>query len=1059
MKSIARFAVNNPVTVLMLVLAIILLGFISFGKLGTDLFPDLNTPKIYIELKAGEKPPEEIEKNYVDQIESLAMRQSDVTSVSSVSRGGSAVITVEYAWNKDMDEAFLDLQKELSSFSQNSDLEDFTISQYDPNASPVMIVALRNERIENMDELRKVAENYVRNELVRIEGVADVRIVGKEESEVVIETSKYLLESFGLTTDAIAAQIMNYNRNVSGGSIVDMGTKYVVKGVSVLESADDLRNIIVGFKSPAPSGSGPASSSGLTAGQTAGRTAGQTASGIRVPVYLRDVASISFENKDPENIVTINGERCIGLSIYKEPKFNTVDVVESLTDAFDQLGKALPGYEFTKVLDQGTYIKNSIGEVKNTLIIGIFLAVLVLYVFLRRIGVTLVISLAIPISIIATFNLMYFSDLTLNIMTLGGLALGAGMLVDNAIVVLENITRNREEGMPMKEAIITGTSQVGGAIAASTITTIVVFLPIVYLKDASSEMFRDQAWTVAFALISSLVVAMLVIPMLVSTLLPSEKKKSIASGALKFTGYGKFLGRILDKRITVILLSVVMLGAAALLFPKLGSEFMPRSESAEFTVRLKLPEGTSLERTNNTAVRTEEIIKSLLAGKVRLIYTQSGSDNTSSLSLASESGGENTASLKVIMQEEFASETEQAISRVQSYLGTIPGMEVSFSREETALQSSLGTTESPFALEISGKDFAEMERILRESETLLKESKGLYNITTSLDEGTPEVQVEIDRFKTSYYGVTVESVVNQVRGYLQGASAGNFEKDGELKDITIKLGDLSLNQLKDLIITAGNVKVPLSEIAGISTITSPREITRRNQSRTCYIYAMADKDQPFDKVIREAGLSLRSVPLPSDYKMDFTGEELKRRESMSNLTFALVLSIVLVFMVLASQFESIIQPFMVMLTIPLAGVGTIITFFILGKPLNMMAYIGIIMLAGIAVNNAILLIDRINQLREEGTPKRDAIILAGSQRIRPILMTSLTTILALIPLTIGLGESASLRSPMALAVIGGLFSSTLLTLIVIPCVYWVFDSFSEKLTGSRKTNNELIKKA
>ena len=245
MKAIARFAVNNPVTVLMFVLAIILLGFISFGKLGTDLFPDLNTPKIYVELKAGEKPPEEIEKNYVDQIESLAMRQSDVSSVSSVSRGGTAVITVEYSWNKDMDEAFLDLQKELSSFSQNSDLEDFTISQYDPNASPVMIVGLRNPRIENMDELRKVAENYVRNELVRIEGVADVRIVGKEESEVVIETNKYLLESFGLTTDAIAAQIMNYNRNVSGGSIVDMGTKYVVKGVSVLEDTEDLQNIIV----------------------------------------------------------------------------------------------------------------------------------------------------------------------------------------------------------------------------------------------------------------------------------------------------------------------------------------------------------------------------------------------------------------------------------------------------------------------------------------------------------------------------------------------------------------------------------------------------------------------------------------------------------------------------------------------------------------------------------------------------------------------------------------------------------------------------------------------
>ncbi len=1050
MKSIARFAVNNPVTVLMLVLAIILLGFISFGKLGTDLFPDLNTPKIYIELKAGEKPPEEIEKNYVDQIESLAMRQSDVSSVSSVSGGGTAIITVEYSWNKDMDEAFLDLQKELSSFSQNSDLEDFTISQYDPNASPVMIVGLRNPRIENMDELRKVAENYVRNELVRIEGVADVRIVGKEESEVVIETNKYLLESFGLTTDAIAAQIMNYNRNVSGGSIVDMGTKYVVKGVSVLEDTEDLQNIIVGFKTPAPAVSGQSA---------AGQAAGNASAGERVPVYLRDVARIGFENKDPENIVTINGERCIGLSIYKEPKFNTVDVVNSLSTAFEELGKALPGYEFVKVLDQGTYIQNSIGEVKNTLLIGIFLAVIVLYVFLRRIGVTLVISLAIPISIIATFNLMYFSDLTLNIMTLGGLALGAGMLVDNAIVVLENISRNRDEGLPLKEAIITGTGQVGGAITASTITTIVVFLPIVYLRDASSEMFRDQAWTVAFALISSLIVAMLVIPMLVSTLLPSEKKKAVSARALNFTGYGNYLGRILEKRKLVILVSILVLAASGFLVPRLGSEFMPRSESAEFTVRLRLPEGTSLERTNNTAVRTEEIIKSLLGEKVRLIYTQSGSDNTSSLSLSSVSKGENNASLKVILKDEFASETESAISLVQSYLSTIPDIEVSFSREETALQSSLGTTESPFALEISGKDFEEMERILRESELILKENKGLDNITTSLDEGTPEVEVEIDRFKTSYYGVTVESVVNQIRGYLQGAAAGTFEKDGQLKDITIKLGDISLSQLNDLIITAGNVRVPLSELARIRTITSPREITRRNQSRTSYIYAMTDKDQPLDKVIRDAENSLRSVALPSDYKLEFTGEELKRRESMSNLTFALVLSLVLVFMVLASQFESILQPFIVMLTIPLAGVGTVLTFFILGKPLNMMAYIGIIMLAGIAVNNAIILIDRINQLRESGTPKRDAIILAGAQRIRPILMTSLTTILALVPLTIGIGESASLRSPMALAVIGGLFSSTILTLIVIPCVYWVVDSFGDLLTGRRKMGNNMTSKA
>jgi len=1038
MNRIAQFAVKYPVTVLMLVLGIVLLGFISFGKLGTDLFPDLNNPKIYIELKAGEKPPEEIEKNYVDQIESLAMRQSSVVQVSSVSQVGSATITVEYDWNMDMDEAFLDLQKELNSFSQNSDLEDFTISQYDPNAAPVMIVGLKNESITNMDELRKVAENYIRNELVRIEGVADVKLTGIEESEVVIETNKYVLESFGLTSDAIAAQINNYNRNVSGGSIVDMGLKYTVKGVSVLEDIDDLGNIVVGFKQSASGGS------------TTGQSSTSTSVSGRVPVYLRDVATIKFANKDPENIVTINGERCIGLSIYKEPKYNTVDAVKSLEIAITDLEKALPGYEFIRVQDQGAYIHNAIGEVQNTLIIGILLAVFILYVFLRRIGTTLVISVAIPVSIIATFNLMYFNHLTLNIMTLGGLALGAGMLVDNAIVVLENITRLREEGMPLKEAVIKGTGEVGGAITASTVTTIVVFLPIVYLHGASGEMFKDQAWTVAFSLFSSLVVAMLVIPMLVSTLFSDKKQKVDMTPPLRFKWYERFLGNTIEKRNLVIILSVLLMIGSGLLIPQLGSEFMPKSESAEFTVNLKLPEGTSLLRTESTASKTEGIIRELLGTKIKMIYSQAGADNNSSLNQTSVTKGENTAALKVILTDDFASRTEEAISLIGNYLKTIPDIEISFTREETALQSSLGTDEAPFSLEVSGKEYSELERIVNESKAILMNNPGLYNITTSLDEGTPEVDVAIDRFKTSYYSVTVESVINQIKSYLSGSAAGSFEKDGEMKDITIKLGDLSLYQLRDLMITAGNVKVPLSELAIIKTIVSPREITRRNQARTCYIYAMVSRNSAFDQVVKDAAASLKAIILPVDYKLEFTGEELKRKESMSNLSFALMLSLILVFMVLAAQFESVIQPFVIMLTIPLAGVGTVLTFFLLDKTLNMMAYIGIIMLGGIAVNNAILLIDRINQLRENGMQKKEAIVLAGTQRIRPILMTSLTTILALLPLTIGIGDSASLRAPMALAVIGGLVSSTLLTLVVIPCVYWVFDSFSSWLTGANK---------
>ena len=1039
MNRIAQFAVKYPVTVLMFVLGIVLLGFISFGKLGTDLFPNLNNPKIYIELKAGQKPPEEIEKNYVDQIESLSSRQSDVVNVSSVSQVGSATITVEYEWNKDMDEAFLDLQKELNAFRQNSDLESFTISQYDPNASPVMIVGLKNESITNMDELRKVAENYIRNELVRIEGVADVKLTGIEESEVVVETNKYILESFGLTSDVIAAQINNYNKNVSGGSIVDMGLKYVVKGVSVLKDISDLENIVVGFKQPESGVSAlPQNSTSSTASSSAS-TSG------RVPIYLRDVAKIKFANKDPKNIVTINGERCIGLSIYKEPKFNTVEVVKSLNKAFSGLAKALPGYQFIGIQDQGKYINNAIKEVQNSTLAGIFLAVIILYVFLRRIGTTMVISVAIPISIIATFNLMYFSHLTLNIMTLGGLALGAGRLVDDAIVVLENITRNREAGLSLKDAAIIGTGQVGGAITASTVTTIVVFLPIVYLHGASGEMFKDQAWTVAFALISSLFVAMLVIPMLMNTLFRDKEgaETKHINSPLQFRWYSHFLSAVLEKRNLIIFLSVILMAFSALLIPKLGSEFMPKAVSSEFSIELTLPEGTSLTETQSTLQKSEGIIKELLGNKTEMIFSQAGGDNNSSVAQSTITKNDNYARLKIILKKEYSKTSDQSINLVQQYLKTLPAdIKVTLTREESALQTTLGTNTAPFVVEIKGKEYPEMERILTEAKSVLQVNSGLYNISTSLDEGTPEVEIVIDRFKTSYFNVTVDNVINQIKSYLTGAAAGSFVKDGEMKDITVKLDDISLKQLQDLMITAGTVKLPLSELANIKTVVTPREITRSGQSRTCYLYAMVNKSKPFDRIVKDSEASLRNISLPADYKIDITGEELKRKETMSNLSFALILSVILVFMVLAAEFESIIQPFVILLTMPFAAVGTILTFLVFGKSLNMMAYIGIIMLCGIAVSNAIILIDRINQLRESGLGKKDSIITAGSQRIRPILMTSLTTIFALVPLTIGIGESASLRSPMALAVIGGMVSSTLLTLVVIPCVYWVFDSLS-----------------
>ncbi len=1032
MKKIARFAVENPVSILMIVLGILLLGFISYGKLGTDLFPDLNNPKIYVELKAGERPPEEMEKQFVDQVESIAMRQKDAVNVSSVSMVGTAQVVVEYTWNKDMDEAFLDLQKDINSFSQNADLDEFNITQYDPNASPVMIIGLTHERIDNMDELRQTAENYIRNELIRLEGIADVQLSGHEINEVVIETNQYLLDAFDLSTSDIAQQIANYNRNVSGGSIEELGLKYVVKGVSILNTVNDLKSIIVGFKEVSAEG-----------GQTAG--SGMSNASERAPVFLSDVAKIYKANKEPDNIVTLNGERCIGLSVYKEPRYNTVKAVDDLNETIHNLKRALPGYEFTTVQDQGKYIEGSINEVANTALLGILLAVFVLFIFLRRFGTTLIISLAIPISIVATFNLMYFNHLTLNIMTLGGLALGAGMLVDNAIVVLENIFRNREAGMKLKDAVIIGTAQVGGAITASTITTIVVFLPIVYMHGASGEMFKDQAWTVAFSLLSSLFVAILVIPLMVSRFFKDKAKEGIKAEpkSIEMGWYPSVLKRILNNKGLIIIVSVLLIGGTVLILPRVGSEFMPTAESSGFNIELKMPEGTRLERTAATTEKIEYLINELIGDKVRMIYSHSGITTTTGGDNSDLFRDENTAVIKVFMSDEYLHLADQAINLIEKNISGIPDLEVTFSREESALTSIMGSEEAPFIVEVRGEELDIIEDITFNVKSLMEEKANLLNITTSLDEGTPEVDIVIDRFRASYYGVGVESIISQVKSFLEGAEAGEFEEGGEIKDITVKLEEVPLADLQNLLINAGQVTVPLSELAEVNIIRSPKEITRHNQVRTSYVYAMVDDEMPFDMIAADVQTSLDELTLPADYRTVITGEELKRKESMENLTFALILSIVLVYMVLASQFESLIHPFVILLTIPLAVVGSIWTFFFMGLSLNMMAYIGIIMLVGIAVNDSIILIDRINQLKEEGLARRDAILSAGAQRIRPILMTSITTILALLPLTFGFGESSSLRSPMALAVIGGLITSTILTLIVIPCVYWALDSIKD----------------
>ena len=1035
MKNIIRFAVKNPVTISMVVLAILLLGKISYDRLNVDLLPDMNSPRLFVEIEAGERPPEEIEKMFVENMESMAIRQSDVTQVSSIIKAGSARITVEYIQNKDMDEAFLDLQKAMSPFSQNTDIESINITQHDPNTAPVVLLAMSHRSITDMAELRKMAESYIRNELIRLEGVAEVALSGQEVPVLTIQTDPYKLSAFGLTMEEIASKIESNNQSISGGRVSELGLQYLVKSSSLFASEADFENLIVSYK--ATDASGTASSSSTSSSASSG-TSSLTAGDNKAPLYLREVASVKFENARPDNIVRINGKRCIGLSVYKEMQYNTVKVVDLISRQLGVIEQALPGYRFQIISNQGTFINQAIGEVKSSALLGMVLAVLVLFVFLRRIGTTLIVSLSIPVSIVATFNLMYFNGLTLNVMTLSGLALGGGMLVDNAIVVIESIFRNHERGLSRKDSIITGTSEVSGAVIASTLTTIVVFLPIVYLHGASGELFKDQAWTVAFSLISSLFVALLVIPMLYDKLSGRQQAKTETS-SIQFSWYSSMLASLLKHRWLVIGISIIIFVVTLLLVPFVGTEFLPRSESRAFSISVRLPEGTRIERTDAVVNNLEYLLHTISDDSLCTVYTHVGEGSSENEVFE----GEHTAMMKVILSKSSPLPPEQVIERFVEATDNIEGLELTFKQEDNSLGSLFGDEDAPIVVEVKGEDLEEIASITDDVLIKMDAVDGIYNIKSSMADGAPELTVSIDRTMAGIHNITVSTVIDQLKQQLQGRDVGKMDYKGEMRDIVIKVPDVTVKDLQDLIIKNGDQEFRLREIATITSSLAPKEIFRRNQNRINKILADKDAGKSLDKVAQQIRQSVRDIELPTNYSIHVTGEEEKRQESMNSLMFALLLSVVLVYMVLASQFESLLHPFTILLTIPLALVGAILLFFVTGTTINIMGVIGIIMLAGIAVNNSIILVGRINQLKES-MALTDAIIQAGQQRIRPIIMTTLTTILALLPMSFNIGEGAALRSSMAIAVIGGLVTSTLMSLVVIPCVYYVFEQIKNR---------------
>src|SRR5690554_6566516 len=1024
MRNILRFALNNPVTISMIVFAILLLGKISYDRLSVDLLPDMNTPRLFVELEAGERPPEEIEKMFIENIESMAIRQSDVVQVSSVIRAGSARVTVEYLQNKDMDEAFLDLQKAMAPLSQNPDIESINITQHDPNTAPVMLIAMSHQSITDMAELRKMADSYIRNELIRLEGIAEVSLSGEERQVLTIETDPYTLRAFGITMEEIASRIESNNQSISGGRVSEMGLQYLVKSSSLFHSEADFENLIISYK-PVEAASGGSGNE------------------EQAPLFLREVATVKFENARPDNIVRINGERCIGLSVYKETQFNTVKAVELITAQLETIRQALPGYRFQVISNQGIFIRQAIGEVINSALLGMLLAVLVFFFFLRRVGTTLIVSLSIPISIIATFTMMYFHGLTFNVMTLSGLALGAGMLIDNVIVVIESIFRNREQGLERREAIINGTTEVAGAVIASTVTTIVVFIPIVYLHRASGELFKDLAWTVTFALLSSLFVALMVIPVLYDRLTGRENDRG-ETESVQFRKYSDYLRKFLGYRWWVIGGSAALLIISILLIPFVGTEFLPRTEGRDFTISVKLPEGTRLERTDAVVSNLEYLLHQISGDSLAVIYSHIGKGSSDNAVFE----GEHTAMVKVILSDESQLLPAELIARFAEATASIEGLELTFKQDNHSLGTFLGEAEAPIVVEVKGEDLEEIAFLTEDVLLRMASVEGNYNVRSSMADGAPELNININRTMAGIHNISANTLVQQLEQQLQGHDVGKMDYKGEMRDIVIKVPDITRRELGELVIRNGNQEFRLNEIATITHSQAPKEIYRRNQNRINKIVADMDAGRSLDKMAREIRTAVADIGLSPGYSITVTGEEEKRAESMQSLLFALMLSVVLVYMVLASQYESLLHPFTILLTTPFGLVGALLFFLITRTPLNVMGAMGIIMLAGIAINNSILLVGRINQLKRT-VGLTEAIVQAGQQRIRPIIMTTLTTILVLLPMTFDFGEGAAMRSSMAVAVIGGLVTSTLMSLVVIPCVYYLFEQMKERVKKLR----------
>jgi HAE1 family hydrophobic/amphiphilic exporter-1 len=1055
-----EFSLRRPVSVFIFAVAAVVFGVVAFQQLATDLLPDITYPSLAVRTTYEGTAPLEVENLVTRPVENAVGVVNNVVRVVSSSRADVSEVTLEFAWDTNMDLAALDVRERLDMLVLPADADRPVLLRYDPALDPILRLGLHGE--EDLIRLRVIAEEQAKRALERIEGVAAAVVSGGLEEEIQVEVDERQLANLGLTIERVVERLAAENINLTGGRLREGQTEFLVRTVNEFLRPEDLRAVVVD------------SSAGAI-------------------VRVEDVARVYKGHKEREIITRIDGQESVEVAVYKEGGTNTVTVSDAVKASLDDLGGRLteidPALKLTVITDQARYIRQSVQEVLQTALYGGTLAILVLFFFLRSWKTTMIIGIAIPISVVATFFLMYVSGISLNIMSLGGLTLGIGLLVDNSIVVLEAIQRRRDQGLDDIEAAREGTAQVARAVVASTLTTICVFVPIVFVEGIAGQLFGDQALTVTYSLVISLVVALTVIPMLASRRFRPEEVTGtdgeaaeppgrvlapvawirgalftltvwcarIIKGAVWIAGkavgvilaiplalfgagfsglaafYDRVLRGVLAHPVLTVAVAVLVLAGSLTLYPSLGQELVPELIQGEFFVNTELPPGTRLEVTDRRMVALERFSRSLPG--VQTVYSVSGTSN--------EQGGaggelrENIGQLTLTLEPPVSREREEALMGwLREALGQQEEMTWRFGRP------AYFSFRTPIEVEIRGHNLSLLERLADDLVIRMGTTPGLTDIKSSTEGGNPELQIRFDRQRLASFGLTLGQVAWVVRSKVQGTVATDIQREDRTIDIRLRAEREYRDSIEDLrgltVHQAGKTAIPLSAVADVQEVEGPAEIRRADGERVAVITAnLAGRD--LASVAADISGELESMRLPSGFDWRIGGQRQEMETSFNSMRLAIALAIFMVYLVMASQFESLLHPFVILLSVPFALIGLLGTLFLLGVTVSIVALIGAILLAGIVVNNAIILVDYANQLRRRGLSKLDALKQAGRVRLRPIVMTTATTVLGLLPMAIGLGAGSELRRPMALVVIGGLLVSTALTLLIIPAVYSLLD--------------------